>query len=80
MPKKSIKEKLKAQENAIAAARQKAEKIKMGEAKRLLKVFNKVGFFDVDISDKELEASLKSLVNQAAGSQQNPMGALTENG
>ena len=79
MARKSIKAQLEAQQMTIAAAKEKAEKIKMGEAKRLLKVFNKVGFFDVDITDKALEDSLHNLVKQAAGSQQTPESAMIEN-
>jgi len=79
MPRQTVKAKLEAQEKAIADAKQRAEKIKISEAKRLLKFFDKVGFFEVDVPDEALENSLRELVRNAGGASQEAPAPVVEN-
>lgn len=73
MPKRTpVSEKLAAQEKAIKDAQKKLEKIKEDEAKRLLKIFDNVGFFDVDVSDEALTSGLKKMVKEASSTQKTP--------
>ena len=66
MSKSSVAMRVAAQEKAISDAQQKLEKIKTDEARRLLKIFDSVGFFDVTISDAQLKAALEQLVQRSA--------------
>jgi len=66
MSKSSVAARVAVQEKAIQEAQQKLEKIKTDEARRLLKIFDSVGFFDAEISDAELKQALQQLVQQSA--------------
>lgn len=67
---KSVKAKLELQQRKIQEANDALEKIKMNEAKRLLAIYDEEGYFEVDVSDEALRASVAELVKKSAGSPQ----------
>ena len=58
----SINDEIKKQEALIAATRRKIDAIKEKEAKRILKIAEKAGYFDVTVSDQALEAAFVKLI------------------
>ena len=69
----SLSEKIEQQEKVAAEARKKIadlkQKAKMAEAKRFIRIAEKCGYFDVEVSDEELTNAINQLI-KLAGSHQ----------
>jgi len=58
-----IAEEIKKQEEIAKQSRFKIEKLKEKEAKRILRIADKAGFFEIDVSDEALSKAFTQLVN-----------------
>jgi len=60
-----IAEKIKQQEKVVADSKKRIVQMKEQEAKRILRLADKVGFFEVDISDEQIRQSFERMVKAA---------------
>ncbi len=53
------------QKKIIADTKRKIEELKAKEAKRILRIAEKAGYFDVSVTDEQLEVGMKEIVKAA---------------
>ncbi len=54
------------QKKIITDTKRKIEDLKTKEAKRILRIAEKVGYFDVDVTDEQLETAMKEIVKASS--------------
>lgn len=63
---------LEKQKKIIADTKQKIEDLKTKEAKRILRIAEKAGYFDVSVTDEQLEVGMRQIVQAASSPVPNP--------
>lgn len=59
------------QKKVIADTKRKIENLKAKEAKRILRIAERVGYFEVSVTDEQLETAMKEIVKTATEAKSN---------
>jgi len=68
MARASVAQQLAKEQEALEKAKKKINDLKESEAKRILRLADKVGFFEVEIPDTAIEKAFSGLVKTARSS------------
>ncbi len=65
MPKTTLAEQIQKEQATLQKTRARIEQLKEKEAKRMLRIAEKAGYYEVEITDKSLESAFEQLVKSA---------------
>ena len=74
MPKTTLAEQIQKEQTTLQKTRARIDQLKEKEAKRILRIAEKTGYFEVEITDQSLESAFEQLVNSAKNADLRPDG------
>ena len=65
MPKSTLAEQIQKEQTTLQKTRARIDQLKEKEAKRILRIAEKAGYYEVEIADKDIEFAFEKLVHAA---------------